>query len=215
MFERIVRGLVDLLAPPRCAACDLPLVQAAPGFCSGCEPLIDEAAPEPDGMDDAACIYGGPLAEAIVHFKYGGRSDLAAPLARLLAQRARVLAGQIDLVCCVPLHSTRLRERGYNQSALLAPPVARLLGARFRPGLLVRVRPTSSQAGLDRAARLRNLRGAFAVHGSVHGRRVLVIDDVATTYSTLSELRRVLEATGALAVRSLVLARTERDQQEC
>ncbi len=210
-----MRGLVDLLAPPRCAACDLPLVQAVPGFCSGCEPLIDEAVREPESMDDAACIYGGPLAEAVVRFKYGGRSDLVDSLALRLTRRARALSGEVDVVCCVPLHGQRLRERGYNQSALLSAPVARVLGVRFCPGLLVRERPTSSQAGLDRAARLRNLRGAFRVAGPVRGQRVLVVDDVATTYSTILALRQVLEAAGAQSVRSLVLARTEREQQEC
>jgi len=213
MFPRIVRGLVDLLAPPCCAACDLPLVQAVPGFCSGCEVLIDEAAREPHSQDDAACVYGGPLADAITNFKYAGRSDVSRPLARLLEKRARSMAGDLDVVCCVPLHRTRLLERGYNQSALLSAGVARTLGARFRPGLLVRVRPTAPQAALDREARLRNLHGAFRVAGPVHGQHVLVVDDVATTYATLSELRRVLETAGAREVRTLVLARTERTRE--
>jgi predicted amidophosphoribosyltransferase len=108
------------------------------------------------------------------------------------------------------LHRTRLLDQGYNQSALLAAPLARMLGVRFVPGLLRRVRATPPQAELSRLSRLRNLQGAFRVARPLHGRSVLVVDDVATTYATLHEVRRVLEAAGARSVRTLVLARTER-----
>lgn len=219
MFQRILRGFVDLLAPPTCAACFLPIAQnsqvSAYGFCPGCEILIDEAAHEPTALDHAACLYGGPLADGITHFKYLGRSDFAPGLARLLLPRARQQAGLVDLVTCVPLHASRLRERGFNQSALLAAPVAKVLGLPFRPGLLQRTRATPPQAGLDREGRLRNLASAFRVRQPVSGTRVLIIDDVATTLTTLTELRNTLLSAGAVDVRTLVLARAERGQTEC
>lgn len=209
MFQRVWLGLVDLLAPPGCAACDAPLAQRDLGFCPGCIELIDEAGPDPEGRDQAACLYGGPLADAISRFKYSGRSDLAPVLAARLMARARGFAGRVDLVSCVPLHPARLRERGFNQSALLARPVARALGVRFRPELVVRTRVTSAQAGLGRAARLQNLDGAFAVKERVAGQRVLLMDDVATTRSTLSAVAAVLRSAGARDVLSLVLARAD------
>ncbi len=218
MLPRILRGFVDLLAPPCCAACLLPITQCdggPAGFCAGCGVLIDEAALEPSSQDQAACMYGGPLAEAIARFKYAGRSDLAPALSGLLLRRSREQAGFVDVVCCVPLHRARLHERGFNQSALLAQPVARQLGVHFRPALLVRSRATPPQAGLSRERRSRNLAGAFRVAGQVQGLRVLLIDDVATTLATLSELRRTLLDAGAVQVRTLVLARAERAETEC
>ncbi len=216
MFPRILRGFVDVLAPPCCAACFLPLTQHNQrGFCPGCELLIDEAALEPASLDQAACVYGGPLAEAITHFKYGGRSDFCPALSRLLVPRSRRQGGLVDIVSCVPLHGSRLRERGFNQSALLAMPVARQLGLRFAPGLLKRTRATPPQAGLDRERRLCNLAGAFKVVHDVRGLRVLIVDDVATTHTTLFELRRTLRAAGAASVRTLVLARAEQADPEC
>ncbi len=212
MLPRIVRGLTDLLAPPCCAACRAPLSLRALGFCAGCALLIDEVMQDPGSLDDAACVYGGPLAEAISALKYGGRSEVSPGLAELMRPRAMDCAGTVDVVCCVPLHGARLRERGYNQSALLALPLSRALGLPFRPGLLRRTRATQSQAGLDRVARSQNLIGAFAVPAPLRRQRVLVIDDVATTYATLTEVRRVLLDAGATAVRTLVLARTEREQ---
>ena len=212
MLSRVFRGLVDVLSPPCCACCLLPLPQPAHGFCSGCELLIDEAATSSSELDDAACAYGGPLADAITHLKYGGRSEVAPALARLLVKRARRLAGQAQVVCCVPLHRSRLSERGFNQSALLAAPVARMLGVPFRPGLLLRTRATPPQASLDRLARSHNLFEAFSVRGNVRGQRVLVVDDVVTTYATFFELRRTLDAAGAARVYTLALARTEREK---
>jgi predicted amidophosphoribosyltransferase len=95
----------------------------------------------------------------------------------------------------VPLHSSKLRARGFNPAALLARPVAAELGAVLRVGWLWRERATRSQAGLDRDARLANLRGAFRA-AVVEPTRVLLIDDVRTTGSTLAEAAAALTATG-------------------
>jgi ComF family protein len=206
MLQRFMRGLLELVAPPSCAACGVLLAVDEGDFCGGCRPLIDEA-PHLYADDLSACVYGGPVAEALHRLKYRGRLEVAPALARLLAPRAQLLAGRVHVVTAVPLAGARLRERGYNQSGLLAGPVARLLGVPFAPRLLCRPRAATSQVGAGRVERARQLDGAFAAR-PVPGRSVLVVDDVRTTGATLAEARRALLAAGAAHVIGLVLAQT-------
>ena len=126
-----------------------------------------------------------------------------------MAEPAQAFAGAIDVVVPVPLHPRRLAERGYNQAALLAAPVARRLGVPFAPCALARVRDTPQQVVMDRASRLLNVAGAFAVRDRtfVAGGRVLLIDDVRTTGATLDGCARALHEVGARAILALVLAR--------
>lgn len=202
----IFHGLLDLLAPPQCAACDVTLAPDAADFCEACEPLLEPA--ERAASGHAAYVYGGPMADAIRRFKYGGRSELAASLGARLAAAALPFAGEVDAVVSVPLHPRRLRERGFDQAALLARPVARALAVPLRAGVMRRARDTPPQASLERAARGRNVRGAFRVFASA-GRRVLLIDDVRTTGATLTECAETLRDAGAERVHTLVLARAE------
>jgi ComF family protein len=112
----------------------------------------------------------------------------------------------------VPLHPQRLVERGFDQAALLAIPVARHRGVRCAPRALVRTRPTPPQASLDRAARAGNVADAFACPRpeKVRGRRILLVDDVRTTGATLASCIDVLRLAGARDVRTLVLASRDR-----
>jgi ComF family protein len=133
-------------------------------------------------------------------------------LSAALRRTARILANDPPtLVIPVPLHPRRLVERGYNQAALIAAPVAKDLHACFLPRALLRPRETEPQTTLDRDARLANMRGAFHVRrqGDVFGQRVLLIDDVRTTGATLAACKTVLAEAGALDVRTLVVAETE------
>lgn len=124
----------------------------------------------------------------------------------MLASASLVRADEVDVVVPVPLHAGRLAERGYNQAALLARPVARVIGAPLACRALVRVRATERQASLDREARLANVVDAFACRGDVRGRRVLLVDDVTTTGATLNACRSALAVAGARDVVALVLA---------
>lgn len=155
----------------------------------------------------AAFVYAGPLADAIVRFKYAGRTEHAKVLGALLSSAALGHAGRVDRVLPVPLHPSRLRARGFNQSALLAAPVARALGVPLDVDSLVRVRATAEQAGLSRQARSHNLDGAFAVGRPGRADRVLVIDDVRTTGATLAAAALTLTASGCSAVHTFALAR--------
>ncbi|WP_437568802.1 ComF family protein [Sorangium sp. So ce542] len=164
------------------------------------------------GVDLVAfAAFGGAVAEGIRRFKYGDRPDLARPLGRLLLGAARDAEVSADLVVPVPLHPRRLAERGYNQAALLAAHVADGLPVSMAPRALCRVRPTAQQAQLPRGLRLQNVAGAFRVRAPerVHGRRVALVDDVATTGATLAACREALLGAGAASVTYLVLATTE------
>lgn len=207
MLRDIFEGVLELLSPPTCAACESPLSARTEGFCGACAPLLDVVPEAPSDAEDlSAYVYGGPLAEAIGRLKYRGASHVAPLLAGMLTDAARPLAGRVELVSVVPLHPRRLRERGYSQSALLARPVARALGSAFRPGALRRVRDTPAQVGAQLEQRRQQLHGAFRASRAVRGRSVLVVDDVRTTGATLSEARRALLAAGASAVYTLALA---------
>jgi len=202
----MLHRIFDLLAPPSCASCDLELAAKRPVlFCAGCAATVERA---PLGSA-AAFLYGGAVAEAITRMKYGDRADLASRLGAALASADVIarLRGRIDAVVPVPLHAARLAERGYNQSTLLAIPVARALGVPIRPRVLVRTTHTPRQAGLDRAARLTNVRGAFRVcDRRLFSARVALIDDVRTTGATLTACAEALTSAGVREVAPVVLA---------
>jgi ComF family protein len=205
VIHALWNGFCELLAPLRCAACG---GTSTEGFCAGCAPLLEHLDPAREVVfqDRAAAVYGGPLAEALQAVKYARDTTRVAALAALLLPHAERLRGQIDLVTCVPLHPRRLRERGFNQSALLAAPVARYLAAPLRTGLLKRRRDTPQQAGAGREERLGLADDCLVAPRPLSGQRVLVIDDVRTTGSTLRAARAALSSAGAGPVLSLVVA---------
>ncbi|MGQ9814817.1 MAG: ComF family protein [Candidatus Roseilinea sp.] len=160
----------------------------------------------------SAAPFVEPLRQGIHEFKYNGVPGLAEPFARLMADAwagASAAAGlSVDLIVPVPLHAARLRERGFNQSERLAFFISRAIGAPMKPRALARIRHTEHQARLGPAERRRNVQGAFAADESLcAGRRVLLVDDVLTTGTTLCECAAALLAAGAEQVSALTLAR--------
>jgi ComF family protein len=118
------------------------------------------------------------------------------------------LGWTVDLVVPVPLGMRRLKERGYNQVGLIARPLALAMRLAYAPSALCRVRETRSQVGLTRAERHDNVHGAFqAAQRLVNGRKVLLMDDVATTGATLASCAEALCASGAQDVFALTVAR--------
>ena len=158
------------------------------------------------------CIYEGPLRHAIHRLKYGRSEPLGDALGAFLANRLvadELLVGpRPDAVVPVPIHARRLAKRGFNQAAVLAAPVAELLGVPFLPRAVVRSRKTPPQVGLSPQARRANLAGAFAVPdaAAVAGKTLLLIDDVYTTGTTASACARALKNAGALRVDVATLA---------
>jgi predicted amidophosphoribosyltransferase len=187
------------------------------GFCAACLPLVERA---PEGLlpsvscrAAAAYVYGGPMADAIARLKYAERTELAPLLGQLLAQAALPYAACVQCVIPLPLHPRKLRERGYNQSALLASWVARGLGLPLDTRTLARVRDTQPQAGLDRAERPANVRGAFRARPRLAASDlscgppgVLLIDDVRTTGATLAAAAEALCTSGYPSIFTLALA---------
>jgi ComF family protein len=165
-------------------------------------------------------LYAGKLRQAILRLKFAGDERLGARLGELLAIAWDSLPAGIEsgppLVVPIPLHPSRRRERGFNQSELLAEGLARALGKRvagaapqIARACLRRNRATPPQTGLSVSARRENLRGAFAVVKPevVRGRCIVLIDDVMTTGATLSAGARALKRAGAAQVMGLTLAR--------
>jgi ComF family protein len=196
------------LEPPWCERCGLPFAGLAgqgaecPN-CRGAELEFDQAR--------SAVRFRGVVRRAIHGLKYQGELFWIPALeAWFLEGAARHLAGEtVEVVVPVPLHPVRERQRGLNQAAVLARALARARGLRLEARALARVRPTETQTHLDRAERRENLKGAFRARrpDAVAGKRVLLVDDVLTTGSTLSECAGVLKEAGAAAVRVLTLAR--------
>jgi ComF family protein len=197
------------IEPPFCQVCAEPFPGDIPGdfTCPNC-------AGRRHAYDFAVCrwLSRGPVREAVHRFKYEGALSLRLPLARLMVPGLEDvrLAGAPWLLVPVPLHPRKKRERRYNQSAELARTLARLTGLTWCD-VLRRIRYTDSQAGLDREGRLKNLKGAFAVHPRaaerITGREILLIDDVLTTGATAHECARTLRHAGAARVAVLTVAR--------
>ena len=151
------------------------------------------------------------MREVMHGFKYSKHLYLRYPLAAWLGEALedpRLREARLDCIVPVPLHPARERERGFNQAEILAQLLARRAGLPVRP-LLQRIRYTTTQTQFDRAQRIENLAGAFRLRRGVdvQGCRVLLVDDVLTTGSTLSECADVLKRAGALTVHAATAAR--------
>jgi competence protein ComFC len=155
--------------------------------------------------------YGGVLKDLILLYKYGRLAGLSRPLG-LFAEEAlggeKELWAEADFLVPVPLHPRRERERGFNQSRLLAAELAGRRGIRVLGGSLVKVRNVPPQTSLQGEGREANVRGAYEVRGRrrIEGKVLVLVDDVFTTGSTLRECSRALRRAGAAEVRALTLA---------
>jgi ComF family protein len=151
--------------------------------------------------------YRFPIDRLVRRFKFSADLATGAYLGEAIVH-AVASVPRPDLLVASPASAARLRERGFNPALFLARRVASGLGIAVDPRALAKVRHTPAQAGLDRAARRRNLRGAFAARRRLDGMHVAVVDDVMTTGATLSALAVVLKEAGAARVSGWVVART-------
>ena len=229
--------ILSLLYPPACAvcsadvereshlcpACAKKLTRIVAPFCAKCSEQFYGAiegeftcvncAHRHLDFDAAVSAYRsrGIVRRVIHDFKYGHQVHLQHLIVDWLAEAMRDprLEGRtFHAIIPVPLHSARERERGFNQAALLAKLLGRTSGIPVQDALN-RVRYTTTQTAFDRAERIENLRGAFQVreNSDVRNMRLLLVDDVLTTGSTLSECARVLKKSGALSVHAITAAR--------
>ncbi len=227
LAEQAGRTLLDALYPLECAGCggsgkiicdrcaqDLPFL--VPPYCRVCaaysESELCPACAQPgrwfDGVQ-APFRYEGSVRQAILALKYRGIKAAAPQLGDMLADYLETNPLPGNLIAPVPMHSSRRRERGYNQAELLARRVAGHRDLPYQGDLLVRTRRVDPQAGMTSAvARVTNVADSVAVsHPSeVHGRQIILVDDVATTGSTLDICASALKEAGAASVWCLTLA---------
>jgi competence protein ComFC len=153
--------------------------------------------------------FTGPLRDAIHSLKYQRNLGLGEFFSIPLVQVIRREKWQIDLVTAVPLNEKRQKERGYNQAEVLANPIARRMGISYSTNLIKRIKQTKSQVGLSLVERQNNVADAFlTVSSLVSSKNVLIIDDVATTGSTLDACAKALKDAGTRNVFALTLAKT-------
>ncbi|MCR2833901.1 ComF family protein [Parerythrobacter lacustris] len=225
--------LVDLLFPPRCPLCGEAIAEQTglcapcwgelviPGepFCASCQRPLPGGMPS-GGAQCAACLQAPPLhagiaagtlyneasRQLVLKFKHGRKIAMAPMLARLIAGRLPP-SENVRIFIPVPLHWTRLWQRGFNQSALLAGELAKLAGGEVLVDGLERVRRTPSLGGLGRRERERTLAGAIRVRGdrrdAIRDAHVVLVDDVLTSGATSHACVKVLKRAG---VRSVTIA---------
>ena len=232
-----LRGLISLFYPANCELCSEPVARDAylcdacsekaprimPPFCEKCsEPFAGAISDEftcancADRKLDFDCAVSsyrsrGLVRVVMLRFKYGGDLHLRHPIGRWLLEAmndSRLRHRSFNWIVPVPLHPARLRERGFNQAQLLAKILCAKTQVRVLPAL-ERTRYTTTQTAFDRVERMENLRDAFRLRRNfaVRDCRVLLVDDVLTTGSTLSECARVLREAGARSVHAVTAAR--------
>ena len=237
-LRRLGRAVVDGVLPPRCLACgtivDEPdalcsscwagMTFFAPPWCAVCglpfpHPMGEEAvcadcARQKPSWDRARAVmrYDKHSRHLVLALKHGDRTHVARALGRWMGRAGAELFEGADMIVPVPLHWTRLFTRRYNQAGLLAHAVRAAGGPPVMADWLVRRRRTPSQGRLGPVARVRNVRGAFAVRRGcdVKGKRIVLVDDVLTTGATVEECARVLRRGGAAFIGVLTLSRAVR-----
>lgn len=201
-----------------CPDCRARVPRRNTGYCPYCgEPAQNENA---ELLPCGACLESRPpwrnfrfygifanlLRQILLKGKYGNDMASLELLGRFLLL-ACVDLEQPDAIVPMPLHSSRLKERGYNQSREISRPLARRLDCPINDGWLYRIIPTTPQTGLPRNKRLQNLNGAFAANEQVAGRHILLVDDTATTCASLKAAVNALLVAGAATVDVTVVAR--------
>jgi competence protein ComFC len=215
VIDVVVDAILAVALDASCAACGAPLEHPSRGpVCSVCWRSVDATIPCVFGVSEAITdaqaigLYDGALRSVIHALKYEGRRSLATPLAERIRERCRGVFEGANLVVPVPLHSSRRRQRGFNQ----AVDLSRRLGLPVAHALR-RVRATTSQTELSEAERRSNVNAAFApsrrwwLRPTLSSQIVVLVDDVSTTGATLNECAVVLKTLGVREVRAVTAAR--------
>lgn len=217
---KLLESLLDLLFPPKCPFCGA--IQDHPGICPECRRELpwtedpDQVRELPGGLRCAAPLwYEDRARNGLLRMKFNGAASAAGSMGELIAScAAERLSGEFDIVTWVPVSRKRLRERGYDQAQLLAESACRCWGVK-PVRLLRKTTDNPAQSGLHGAAARRgNVLGVYEASAEARGRRVLLVDDIVTTGSTLCECARVLKDAGAESVVCAVAARTHQKDRE-
>ena len=213
--------VLDLVFPPKCPFCQAILENPRAPLCPGCQhklPWLEgkRAERKVDFADGcfSPLAYGDAVRSAIHRYKFSRVRALGKPFAQLMSQCLEDHLPQgADLICWAPLSKKRLRERGFDQARLMAEEIGRLRAIPSGPALQ-KVKDTTPQSELEEeSARRANARGAYALLPGVDltGKRVVLVDDVVTSGSTLGECAALLRMSGAEQVFCLTLAQARKD----
>ena len=235
--HRLVRGLADVIWPPRSLLSDA--IVDRPGVIEAllwaeldflCEPMCVQCGfplPDETGGENAVCgacaartpaydsaraalVYDDNVRKLALDLKRGGRRDGLSLFSGYMAEAGRAAIVEADVLAPVPMHWLRLAQRGFNQAAWLTQALGRRTGKPVKLEALRRKKKRRSQEGLSASERRRNVQGAFAANGRFDGLNVVVVDDVFTTGATLEACARALKRAGALRVHGVTLARVVR-----
>lgn len=209
VFKLLVGGLVDLIYAPFCAACDVKLRPQEETVCLRCWGRLDETLlgnwveqlSLSDSLDAAfSGWYFDDVLQQIIHaLKYEEKRSVAGGLAKRLAGlfRVEIESLMFDAVVPIPLHSAKLRQRGFNQSESIAAPLAKELKIEYAPDLLRRRKNTISQTTLSLEERKENVSRAFKSEDLKDHKRILIVDDILTTGATVTSSAAALKDAGA------------------
>ena len=226
--QKLIQSGLDLLFPPACVYCKapniwlcsdcyskIPLIKSdvcyscgTPSISVSCSQCKNNPLNYIDGIRSAAHFQDNPIRSAIHNLKYQGRKVIAETLAAILAEAYRFYKLKADVLIPVPLHRSRYKERGFNQSLLLAKELGRLVDRPVDAAMLYRIRDTGYQMEMKAHERHQNVADAFACRKPVTHQNILLIDDVCTTGATLDFCAMSLKMNGASAVWGLTLAKT-------
>ena len=210
--HELKRMFISVLYPNRCPFCDKE-IEWDKYFCDSCctkLDFIDTAKTDTDmGEIIAVCAYDDAAKTIVYPMKDDNSGYAMWAAARLICDRLEAIGESFDVVTSVPMLKADYNKRGYNQTLLMAKEISEIMGIRLSKGI-VKIRKTESQKDLKGKARRTNLIGAFKASKpqDFSGKRVLLIDDICTTGSTLSEVGKVIMSAGAESVTCAVFAKT-------
>ncbi len=205
-MKAIINWFLDLLYPPRCAFCRRLLNEREHGVCRSCRRRYDNNCVRREVKNTVLCIaplrYEDEVRQSLLRYKFHGVTAYGAAYAEFLAKCIDESEISCDIITWVPLSRRRLRKRGYDQARILAEETAKILGLPCEQLLKKKIN-TRPQSGIGSAeARRKNAQGVYvcSVPEKAKDRRILVIDDIVTTGSTLSECASELQKAGCAAV---------------
>ena len=217
-FKRFLDSLLDFVYPPLCISCNRLLKSSRDHVCGECWSAIAPAARDlplfietrdklvlSGAVDDLVSLFvfekEGPFQNIAHALKYAGVQQIGFELGRRLGYRIREEGVQADMIVPVPLHRRKLRERGYNQAALIARGISEICHIPLCEDAVVRMRWTETQTTLSKQERRRNVQDAFTCKSlCVKRKRVIVIDDVITTGATIEAVAVALKEIGAVEI---------------
>jgi ComF family protein len=224
----LASNLINFVFPPRCASCNTigfllcmdcygriqwikePICPKCGRVLADKKPLchVCQIRPLPLKQIRAATLFEDPISQTIHNFKYNGHFALAEPLAKLMGEAWAKWQTPVNLILPIPLHKKRQKDRGYNQSTLLAEHFARQQNLEVRKDILQRIKNTPPQVNLNAIGRQENMRQAFTVKThNIVDQNILLIDDVCTTGATMASAAEVLLSAGAKSVSGYCVAR--------